>query len=52
MGYQDKNEGTFFMLYEDFVEYFFMVDICKLNDNSNYNFVPQEFSSNGQLHKM
>jgi hypothetical protein len=31
-----ENDGTFFMLWEDFVQYFSMVDICRINDNAHY----------------
>lgn len=36
MGYTSKNDGIFFMLWDDFVNYFDMVDICKINDNANF----------------
>jgi hypothetical protein len=31
-----ENDGVFFMLWEDFLNYFSMIDICKINDNSHY----------------
>jgi hypothetical protein len=43
MGYSDKNDGVFFILWEDFVNYFFMVDICKINDNASSTNVEAEF---------
>ena len=39
MGYNVDNvgdNGVFFIQWEDFVKYFVIVDICKINDNSNY----------------
>ena len=36
---QDK-DGVFFITWEDFLQYFQLVDICKLNDNAHYNFTP------------
>ncbi len=36
MGFTDKNDGVFFILWEDFVNFFFMVDICKINDNASF----------------
>ncbi len=36
LGQKYGNDGIFFMLWEDFVDYFNMIDICKLNDNANY----------------
>ena len=38
MKYVARNEGKFFMLWEDFVNLFALVDICKVNDNANYLF--------------
>lgn len=32
-------DGVFFILWEDFLTYFQLVDICKINDNANYNFL-------------
>ena len=38
------------MLWEDFVNYFGMVDICKINDDANYLCVEAEFDKhNGQM---
>lgn len=39
---QDK-DGIFFVVWEDFLKYFSLVDICKLNDNAHYNFVQTDF---------
>lgn len=36
LGHTFENDGTFFMLWDDFLQYFSMVDICKVNDNANY----------------
>ena len=48
LDYQDGNrkkekDGIFFVTWEDFLKYFQLVDICKINDNAHYNFVPTEF---------
>ena len=38
------------MLWEDFVTYFGMVDICKVNDNANYISVEGDFNKkNGEI---
>lgn len=50
MNYKDKNDGIFFMLWEDFVNYFGMVDICKVDDNANYLDVESDFNKhNGEM---
>jgi hypothetical protein len=50
MGYSQKNDGIFFILWEDFVNYFDMVDICKINDNANYTNVDAELNKkNGEM---
>ena len=50
MGHVNKNDGTFFMLYEDFVNYYSMVDICKINDNANYLTSDADFDKkNGEM---
>jgi hypothetical protein len=36
LGQKLINDGTFFMLWEDFVNFFTMIDICRVNDNANY----------------
>jgi hypothetical protein len=36
LGHSFENDGTFFMLWEDFVQYFNMLDICRINDNAHY----------------
>lgn len=50
MNYQQKNDGIFFMLWEDFVNYFSMVDVCTLDDNANYLSVESDFDkANGEM---
>ena len=50
LGYVQRNEGKFFMLWQDFLNYFALVDICKINDNANYLFFEREFkSSSGEI---
>jgi len=39
ISYDKEQGGTFFILWEDFVKYFRMIDICQINDNANYLFV-------------
>jgi hypothetical protein len=34
-----NTDGIFFVFWEDFLSYFQLVDICKINDNAHYNFV-------------
>ena len=36
LGYTNKNDGTFFMLWQDFDQFFVIVDICHIDDNANY----------------
>jgi len=36
IGYGDSDDGIFFMLWEDFLDYFQLVNICKVNDRANY----------------
>ena len=36
LGYEDKNDGLFFMFWEEFPQYFQLVDICKIDDTANY----------------
>ena len=48
--YKEGNDGTFFILWEDFVNYFGMVDICTIDDNANYVSVESEFDKhNGEM---
>ena len=37
---QKDTDGIFFVIWEDFLNYFSLVDICKIFDNAHYNFVP------------
>ena len=43
---KDK-DGVFFILWQDFLQYFSIVDICKINDNASYNFLEAEFEHLG-----
>ena len=43
IGFQEKHDGIFYMLWEDFVNYFGMVDICRIDDNANYLSVESNF---------
>ena len=36
MGYNVGDDGVFFMLWDDFLDYFIVVDICRMNDNAQY----------------
>lgn len=38
-----EKDGVFFILWEDFIKYFQLIDICKLNDNAHYNFLQSDF---------
>lgn len=39
----EKNDGIFFMLWEDFVEVFNMVDVCLIQDDASYLCVSRHF---------
>lgn len=43
LGYSNKDDGTFFMLWEDFENFFVIVDICWINDNANYFYRETDF---------
>lgn len=48
MGYQDNqrkedSDGIFFIIWEDFLKYFQLVNYCKINDSASYNFVASNF---------
>ena len=36
LGHVNKDDGVFFMFWEEFIEYFQLVDICKIEDKANY----------------
>lgn len=36
LGLTEKNDGLFFMFWEDFLEFFQIINICKVKDNANY----------------
>lgn len=40
-----NTDGVFFILWEDFLAYHQLIEICKINDNANYNFTPVSFPS-------
>jgi hypothetical protein len=39
MGYKSRDDGTFFMLWEDFQKYFVIVDFCYIEDNFHYFYI-------------
>lgn len=45
LGQKFANDGIFFMLWEDFVNYFTMIDVCKINDNANYFYYEDEYKT-------
>jgi hypothetical protein len=45
LGHNLADDGIFFMLWNDFVRYFRMVDICWINDNANYYSEQKEYKS-------
>ena len=50
VGFKDKNEGIFFITWDEFLEYFGMFDICKINENANYLCAEAEFDRhNGEM---
>ena len=44
MGVSQGNDGTFFMVWEDWISFFDIVDICRLSDNANYSFCESEIN--------
>lgn len=36
LGYAKDDDGVFFMTWEDFLMYFLVVNICKVDDKANY----------------
>ena len=38
VGWSNADDGTFWMCYDDFRQYFKWVQVCKLNDEYNYSF--------------
>ena len=36
LGHKDKDDGIFFIVWEDFLQYFQLVNICKVNDKASY----------------
>lgn len=46
MGHNIGDDGVFFMLWEDFVQYFVIVDICYINDNAHYYYHADNFQKN------
>lgn len=46
MGLNYGDDGTFFILWDDFQRYFVILDICKINDNAHYYYVLDKFEKN------
>jgi hypothetical protein len=36
LGYSEKNDGIFFIFWEDFICYFQIINVCKVDDKANY----------------
>jgi hypothetical protein len=45
LGYTNKDDGVFFMLWEDFDQFFVVVDLCHINDCANYFYKELNFQS-------
>jgi hypothetical protein len=45
LGYTNKDDGVFFMLWEDFDKFFVIIDICQIDDNANYFYKELTFKS-------
>jgi len=43
MGHTQKDDGVFFMLWEDFATYFVIIDICNVDDNAHYYYQVNKF---------
>ena len=47
LGHTNTNDGIFWMLYEDMITVFDQVDICKVDDEAVYSFMPVQESRAG-----
>lgn len=36
LGHTEKDDGIFFMFWEQFIDYFQLIDICKIDERANY----------------
>ena len=43
LNFTNEDDGTFFMLWQDFDNFFVVVDICHLDDNANYFYKEAQF---------
>ena len=43
MGHNFKDDGVFFMLWDDFEKYFVVLDICRVDDNAHYFYLSNNF---------
>lgn len=43
MGHNFKDDGVFFMLWDDFEKYFIVLDICRVDDNAHYFYLSNSF---------
>lgn len=50
LGYQQKNDGVFFMFWEDFLKYFLIINICKVDDRANYYFEELTYTKDTPLY--
>lgn len=46
LGFNQSNDGIFFMFWEDFLDYFIIVNICKVDDKANYYYEELIYENN------
>ncbi len=39
MSYDEKEDGMFYMLWDDFIKYFVLIDICRIKDSAHYLYI-------------
>jgi len=39
VGLEEKDDGVFFMTFEDFIKYYIVINICRIHKNYHYSFV-------------
>lgn len=42
VGYENKDDGVFFISYEDYMKFFYVTTICKYNEESDLSVMPDQ----------